>query len=99
METLFIDVDSGLAVKTITKTKMRGNETEVETSYSDFRTVDGLVFPFSFENTIVGTTQKQKFTAEKVEINPDLSDAQFQMPAPAPAAQPKPAEKPGTSRR
>jgi outer membrane lipoprotein-sorting protein len=99
IQTIFIDVDSGLEVKTVTKTKMRGNETEVETSYSDFRNVEGLVFPFSIENTIVGTAQKQKFTAEKVELNPDLSDAQFQMPAPAPAEQPKPAEKPGTSRR
>lgn len=97
--TYFIDADSGLEVKTVLKTKSHGNEQEVETTYSDFRTVDGLVMPFSFEAGAVGSPQKQKIVVDKIEINPDLSDAQFHMPPPAPAEAPKPAEKPGTSRR
>ena len=100
IQTMYIDADTGLEVKTLTKTKMHGNEMEVETTYSDFRNVEGLVLPFSFDNTVVGTPQKQRFTVEKVEINPDLNDSQFHMPAPAPPAeQQKPAEKPGSSRR
>ncbi|HVN08879.1 MAG TPA: outer membrane lipoprotein-sorting protein [Patescibacteria group bacterium] len=90
VETSFIDVDSGLEVKTITKAKVHGNETEEESMYSDFRTVDGLVIPFAIESGTVGGTQKQKITVEKVEFNPDLSDSQFHMPAAAPAEQTKP---------
>ncbi|HUJ39967.1 MAG TPA: DUF4292 domain-containing protein [Candidatus Acidoferrales bacterium] len=97
VETVYIDVDSGLEVKTVTKAKVHGNETEEESTYSDFRTVDGLVFPFAIEQNTVGSQQKQKITIDKIEINPDLSSVQFQMPAAAPA-QPKPAEKPGTDR-
>ena len=100
VETSFIDVDSGLEVKSITKTKMHGNEVEMESVYSDFRTIGGLIFPFSIENGAVGSPQKQKLTLDKVEINPELADSQFHMPPPAPAADAaKPAEKPGTSRR
>jgi len=98
IETSYIDVDTGLEVKTITKAKIHGNETEVETTYSDFRTVDGLVIPFAIESGVVGGTQKQKITVEKIEINPEINDSEFHMPAAAPAEQPKPAEKPGASR-
>ncbi len=98
IDTSFIDVDTGLEVKTITKTKIHGIDTEVETTYSDFRTVDGLVIPFAIETGTVGGTLKQKITVDKIEINPDVSDADFHMPAPPPAEQPKPPEKPGASR-
>jgi len=96
VETTYIDADTGLEVKTVAKIKIRGNETEVETTYSDFRTVEGLTLPFAFEQGVVGSPQKQKFTIEKVEVNPDLSDAQFHMPAATPADAAKPADKPGT---
>ncbi len=100
VETSFIDVDTGLEVKSITKTKMHGNDVEIEAIYSDFRTVEGLIFPYSIENGSVGSTQKQKITLDKVEVNPELADAQFHMPPPAPPADAaKPAEKPGSDRR
>jgi len=100
VETDFIDVDTGLQVKTIIKAKIRGNETEIETLYSDFRNVDGIVRAFAVEFGAVGSPQKQKFTVDKIEINPAISDSDFKMPAaaPAPAAQPKPADKPGAHR-
>jgi len=99
VETSFIDADTGLEVKSITKTKMRGNDVEIETTYSDFRNVDGLIWPFAIETGQVGSPQKQKISVDKVEINPEVSDAQFHMPPPAPppAEAPKPAEKPGMS--
>ena len=98
VETTYIDADSGLEVKSVTKTKMHGNEAEVENTYSDFRNVEGLILPFSFEAGQVGSPQKQKIIIDKIEINPDLADGSFHMPPPAaPAA--KPADKPGASRR
>jgi outer membrane lipoprotein-sorting protein len=97
VETTYIDTDSGLELKTISKTVIRGNEAEVVTTFSDFREVQGLIFPFAIESSAAGSPQKQKITLEKVEINPNLSDSQFHMPASAPAE--KPAEKPGAGRR
>jgi len=97
VETLYVDSDTGLIVKAQAKLKVRGNEMDVESTFSDFRTVDGLVFPFAIEQGAAGGTQKQKITVEKIEVNPDLNDSQFHMPAAAPAES-KPAEKPGTGR-
>ena len=101
VDTSFIDADSGLEVKTISKTKIRGNEAEVEVIYTDFRDVQGLIMAFSIDQGVVGSPQRQKIVIEKVELNPDLSDDQFHMPAaaPAPAPTPKPADKPGAGLR
>lgn len=104
VETLFIDTDSGLEVKNESKTTAHGSEQEVENTYSDFRKVDGLIFPFSVEAGAVGSPQRQKITLEKVEINPELADGSFHMPPPsppgaAPADAAKPAAKPGTDWR
>ena len=99
IETIFIDVDSGLDVKSISKTMIRGNEAEVVTTNSDFREVQGLIIPFAIESTISGTPQKQRITVEKIEINPELSESQFHMPAPAAADPAKPAQKPGAGLR
>jgi len=97
IETSYIDADSGLEVKTIVKTKVRGNDADVEVLYTDFRDVQGLIMPFSIDSGVVGTPQRQKITFEKVEINPDVKEDQFHMPAAAPAPAPvaKPTEKPG----
>ncbi len=99
VETTYIDADSGLEVKTVSKTMIRGNETEVTTTFSDFREVQGLTLPFAIESSAAGSPQKQRITVEKVELNPDLSESQFHMPAPPPADAAKPGDKPGTGER
>jgi len=99
VETTYIDADSGLELKTVSKTMIRGNETEVVTTFSDFREVQGLIFPFAIESSAAGSAQKQKITLEKVEINPDISESQFRMPAAAAPAADKPAGKPGATLR
>jgi outer membrane lipoprotein-sorting protein len=95
VETAYIDTDSGLEVKNVAKITQQGNEVEAESIFSDFRNVEGLILPFAIEQGRVGSPQKVKITVEKVEINPDLTDAQFQMPAPTSDAPPKPEAKPG----
>jgi len=99
IETTYIDADSGLEVKTITKAMIRGNETEIVTTFSDFRDVQGIIMPFAIESAATGSTQKQRVTVEKVEINPEMSESQFHMPAPAAADPAKPADKPGAELR
>lgn len=97
-ETMFIDVDSGLEVKSVTKTTIRGSETEITTTLSDYRSVEGLLFPFAIESGSANSPQKQRITIEKIELNPDLDPSKFTMPAPKPAEAPKPEAKPGESK-
>lgn len=95
---MYLDADSGLQIKEEEKLTMHGSERETEASLSDYREVNGVMFPFATENGIKGSPQKQKLTVDKVEINVPVDDAIFKMPAtaPAPAAKPdtpKPEEK------
>ena len=53
------------------------------------------MLPFSIENGVKGSPNKQKVTIDKIEINPVIEDSRFKMPATttAPAGN-KPAVKP-----
>jgi outer membrane lipoprotein-sorting protein len=98
VETIFIDAESGLEVKSVTKTIIRGAETEVVSTLTDYREVGGLLFPFAIESSSPGSPQKQRITVQKIELDPQIDDARFPMPAPKPAEAPKPDAKPGESK-
>ncbi len=95
----YLDADSGLEIKQESKRMVRDTEQETETSFSDYREVNGLMFAFATQSSIKGSPQTQKLTIEKIEVNVPVDDASFKMPAaaPKPAATPeagKPADKP-----
>jgi len=80
----YLDAETYLLVKTEGKVKRRGTELEGETTYSDYKDVDGLMQPFSME---VGTKEmKRKLAFSKVELNVPLDDARFAVPAGATSA-------------
>ena len=80
----YLDAETYLLVKTEGKVKRRGTEMEGETTYSDYKDVDGLMQPFSME---VGTKEmKRKLAFSKVELNVPLDDARFAVPAGATSA-------------
>ena len=81
---IYIDPDSFLDIKTDAKRTIRGAEQEIETTFGDYKDVDGMMMPFSIEASMKGPMPKQKLTIEKVEVNPQVEDSQFKMPAPAP---------------
>jgi outer membrane lipoprotein-sorting protein len=89
---IYLDADSGLEIKEVSKRMVRGTEQETETSFSDYREVNGLMFPFAQQSSIKGSPQVQKLTIEKLELNVPVDDASFKMPAPAPAAPAAPAK-------
>src|ERR1700693_2953735 len=52
VHTLYIDTDSNLEVKDVTKRMQNGTEVEIENLSGDYKEVEGLIFPFSLEQSI-----------------------------------------------
>jgi len=78
---VYLDAESYLEIKQAGKTKMRGQEIEGETTFGDFKTVDGLVFPFSMEQKAKGMPAGMTMTISKIELNPTVEGSRFAMPA------------------
>jgi outer membrane lipoprotein-sorting protein len=78
--TFFIDTDSLMTVRTVTKRILRGHEQLQITDYGDYEQVAGVYFPFEQENYQPGSPQKQTFTYDKGEANGAADDALFVMP-------------------
>jgi hypothetical protein len=104
VDTIYLDADSFLEVKTEEKRTIRGNEVEGDSNIGDYKEVDGIVVPFSIDSGRKGAPQRQKITFEKYEFNGPVDHTMFVMPAvpktPEPATKPstpanqKPADKP-----
>ncbi len=86
----FLDTDSFLELKIEMQSNIRGTVQYTEMFYGDYEQVNGIYYPFEFEQAQKGSTDRVKFTIEKVEINIPLADSLFAMPAtpstPAPKA-------------
>ena len=78
---LYLDAGSYLEIKAEGKAKVRGQEIEGETVFGDYKTVDGLTFPFSMKQRAKGMPGGMEITVSKVEINPKLEESRFAMPA------------------
>ena len=84
--TFYIDAESYLQIKQEGKRKVRGTEVEGETVLGDYKEVNGMMMPFTMESGAKGSPQKQKIVIDKIEVNADLPDSLFLLPAGAKAA-------------
>ncbi len=76
-ETMFFDPESYLMIRTITKQKANGQETEVTTSMSNYKKLDeGILVPMSF-NIPIGPGMNADLTITKVEVNKPVDEAIF----------------------
>ncbi len=80
---MYIDAGSFLEVKTTSKQKQQGTEVESDTFYSDFKDVNGVLFPFAIETRIGGKPVSQ-IVVEKIEPGIAVEDGFFKMPAKSP---------------
>jgi hypothetical protein len=71
VSTLFIDGKTYYRIKSVTTSNTNGADTEVETVYSDFKTIDGYVFPFS------QTTPNGPIVYSAVEVNKPVDESIF----------------------
>lgn len=92
------DASSYLLLKWEGIRKVEDKEFSWESSFSDFRDVQGLKYPFKIDQGSPGTEIQQKLITEKIEINPQIDDAHFAKPVPTeasvPPASPAPASLP-----
>ena len=90
VSTIWLDKDAYVQIKSESKRKRNDQEVEIESSYGDYKEVDGLYFPFSIESKPKGAPQGATITIESIELNPKVDDSIFAMPekkAEAPAAE------------
>lgn len=90
--TLFLDADSFLEIMAEGKTKVRGQEMEGVTTFGDYKEVGGMVFAHSIQSKPKGAPEGGGMTIsiDKIEVNPDLPAARFEMPAKTAEAPPPP---------
>lgn len=91
----YIDAEQFLEVKQTSKTKLRGQELEGQTTLGDYKEVGGVLFPHSIEQQPVGAPGKVVMTLEKIEINPEVPATRFEMPAATPKTETKEPAPPG----
>ncbi|MFN7961873.1 MAG: hypothetical protein U0002_11425 [Thermoanaerobaculia bacterium] len=94
VDTIYIDTESNLTFKMVSKRERNGQEAEFETDLGDYKEVGGITLPFSMEMKPLGAPQGQTITIEKVEFDGDLQDDHFAMPAAPPAPAPAPPQAP-----
>lgn len=77
----FLDTEYFLEIKSQTKRTTRGQEIEADTSIGDYKEVGGLMMAHSMDATMSGGMGAWTMTIEKVELDVDLPDSRFEMPA------------------
>lgn len=86
----YIDTETALEVKETNKRKQQASEIEVDSYFSNYKAVNGVLFPFMIENKVQGKSVGQ-FTVDDIAANVAIDDGAFAMPAAA--AKPAPADK------
>lgn len=79
-QTWYLDPDAWLAVRVTTRTLQRGSESVTETDFGDYEKVAGVYFPFEMESGPRGSSDRQRVTLEKVEVNRAVDEQQFTRP-------------------
>jgi outer membrane lipoprotein-sorting protein len=76
----YIDVESRHNVRSEFRRTIRGVDVLLVDTFSDFREVDGLVFPHLIETHVKDRPEVIRIVVEKVELDPDLDETRFQFP-------------------
>jgi hypothetical protein len=74
--TAYVELATGRIVRSTSDLDMPGMKTGFVTDYSDFRAVDGVLFPFHEGNFASGQTTGETVVT-KITLNPPLKDSDF----------------------
>lgn len=80
VQTDYLDAQTALLVRR-EMTRTIGDQTlDLDTTFSDFRNVGGVVFPHSIKSTAAGRPNALEIVVEGAELNVPLDDTRFEMP-------------------
>ena len=86
----YIGSSSYLELKWEGRVKKGEEDFQVESFFLNYRSVEGVMYPFEIDSDSPGTDSQQKILFDKIEINPPLDDSRFEKPVlPAGSAAPK----------
>lgn len=77
--TSYIDAENYVILKTKSKTKIQGVDTETETLLSNYKYIDDILIPFAMETKMNGQTVMQ-MAFDEITYNKDYDDSIFVMP-------------------
>jgi outer membrane lipoprotein-sorting protein len=77
--TSYIDSENYVILKTKSKIKVQGVDTEAETLFSNYKYIDNILIPFATETKMNGQTVMQ-MVFDEISYNIDMPDSLFQMP-------------------
>jgi hypothetical protein len=77
----YIDATSRLIVRVDSTRVVRGTPMHVETTYTDYREVAGLMFAHAIEAGERGRPRRLRVVVDTVEVNPPIEEARFATPA------------------
>jgi outer membrane lipoprotein-sorting protein len=80
----YLDAARYLETKVEGRSKAGDREVEGETTLGDYRTVDGVAYPFRIESKQKGAPSGMTVTIDKIDVNPDLPPSRFEKTAPQP---------------
>jgi hypothetical protein len=76
----FIDAESWMLVRTDVERVVGSRRLRLETTFSDFRAVGGLVYPHVIETRAQGRPRSLRVEVETIELDPEIDDARFRFP-------------------
>ena len=76
----YVDADTYLLVRTDATRTMRGRTVQLETTFADYRDVNGLRFPPLIESAARGRPAPLRIVVDIVEVGPAIEDARFSLP-------------------
>jgi hypothetical protein len=78
--TVYLDADSFLELKDETTRTIRGQATDIETTFGNYKQVEGLTLAYTVETKAKGAPAPQVITIDKIEVNPAIAAARFDKP-------------------
>jgi hypothetical protein len=77
----YVDVASHMVVRSDVSRLVRGHRMVLQSTFSDFRKVSGIVFPHHIEIHVKDRPQILEIVVERIELNPELDPVSFRMPS------------------
>ena len=75
--TIYVSASTFYVLKTSSKLNVQGQEMEVEISYSNYKPVEGLMFPFTIEQPSPMGGGKMEVEVSQIDLNPTIDLAFF----------------------